>query len=477
MNELVLEEKQKLPNGWIKTSLESLSFKITDGTHFTPHYEKNGIPFISVRNIQNETICFENCKYISKTTHKKLVERCNPEFGDLLITKSGTIGRIAIVNTKKPFSLFVSVALVKLTDDVDKIYLKRTLQNFFNYIDISKQIKGAVIKNFHLEDIRQVMILLPPLQEQKRIVSKIESIFAQIDATRMNLENIQLMLKRCRQSVLKHAFEGKLVLQDPDDKSAEILLKRIHKESHKEIEFDKGNLPEGWINCKINNICELIGGGTPSRKHLEYFDGGIIWLTPTQIIKNKIKIINDSKEKITELGLKKSSAKLISKHSVLLTTRASIGYVAIAGTEVTTNQGFASFVCSGTISNYYLAYWLFSKKNLLESQATGTTFKEISKSTLRELEIPLPPLNEQKRIVAKIESIFDRIDAVERYVESTLNRLGALKKSTLKQAFEGKLVPQDPNDELAEILLQKIKQERKQLIQKQKPSRKIKNVK
>ena len=237
----------------------------------------------------------------------------------------------------------------------------------------------------------------------------------------------------------------------------------MHEDLKKKLDFEKHNLPNGWINCKIDDICKLIGGGTPSRRNLEYFNGDIVWLTPTQISKNGIEIIGNSKEKITELGLKKSSAKLIPKSSVLLTSRATIGYVAIAGTEVTTNQGFASFVCSGTIYNYYLAYWLFSTKDLLELKATGTTFKEISKSKLRELEIPLPPIPEQRRIVAKIESIFAQIDATKERLEalasqtkSAYGTLSVLKSSILKQAFEGNLVPQDPNDESAKILLRRI---------------------
>ena len=88
------------------------------------------------------------------------------------------------------------------------------------------------------------------------------------------------------------------------------------------------DLPKGWITTKLDNICELIGGGTPSRQKIEYFNGDIIWLTPTEIPKYKIIRIKDSREKITELGLKKSSAKIIPKNSVLLTSRASIGYVA-----------------------------------------------------------------------------------------------------------------------------------------------------
>ena len=239
-------------------------------------------------------------------------------------------------------------------------------------------------------------------------------------------------------------------------------MRKIHKDSKKELKFEKENLPKRWIKTKLENICIIIGGGTPSRQKIEYFNGDIIWLTPTEIPKYQIIRINDSREKITELGLKKSSAKIIPINSVLLTSRASIGYVAIAGTEVTTNQGFASFVCNKTTSSYFLAYWLFGNKNLLESKATGTTFKEISKSKLRELEFKLPPLNEQKRIVSKIESILVQIDASKTSLEKVQVLLKQNKQAVLKSAFEGKLVPQDPNDEPAEVLLKRIHMDSKQ---------------
>ncbi len=170
-------------------------------------------------------------------------------------------------------------------------------------------------------------------------------------------------------------------------------------------------LQSSWALGNIDDLCQLIGGGTPARENPDYFGGSIVWLTPTEIPKNKIVTINNSKEKITESGLRKSSARIIPKGSVLLTSRASIGYVAIAGCDVTTNQGFASFVCKNAIYNAYLAYWLFSKKNALETQATGTTFKEISKAKLKELIVPLPPLPEQHRIVTKIEELFTQLDA------------------------------------------------------------------
>ncbi|MDD5615853.1 MAG: restriction endonuclease subunit S [Candidatus Methanoperedens sp.] len=228
-------------------------------------------------------------------------------------------------------------------------------------------------------------------------------------------------------------------------------------------------LPGGWVWTRLEDASkEFIGGGTPSRQIPEYFGGNIIWLTPTEVPKNKIVILKDSKEKITESGLKHSSARIIPKDAVLLTSRASIGYVAIAGCDVTTNQGFASFVCSDTIYNFFLAYWLWANKRLLESNATGTTFKEISKSKLREFYLPLPPLPEQRAIVSKIEQLFSDLDNGINNFKKAQAQLKLYRQSVLKAACEGKLVPTEAElaraegreYEAADVLLGRILKEK-----------------
>jgi len=209
--------------------LNELCTKITDGTHFTPKYEQSGIPFISVKDIRNGKISFEKCKFISQKTHNELIKRCNPEFNDLLITKSGTIGRMAIVKTKKDFSLFVSVALIKPNKNINRKYLNYILENFINHTTISQEIKGGVIKNFHLEDLREVKIMLPNSQEeQKLIVSQIEQSFSLIENTSQMIHFTLQKLKIMKISILKRAFEGKLVPQNPNAEKAQILLDKIN---------------------------------------------------------------------------------------------------------------------------------------------------------------------------------------------------------------------------------------------------------
>lgn len=164
--------------------------------------------------------------------------------------------------------------------------------------------------------------------------------------------------------------------------------------------MDKLEFPSNWIIVSLGEVCEIVGGGTPSRENQSYFNGNIPWATPSDVTKLNDIWLKDTSEHITEEGLKRSNAKLLPIGTVLMTSRASIGFTAITTQELTTNQGFANLICKDQIiSNVYLAFWLRLIRDKLNSIAGGTTFKEISKSTLSTLQIPLPPLSEQDKIV------------------------------------------------------------------------------
>ena len=160
-------------------------------------------------------------------------------------------------------------------------------------------------------------------------------------------------------------------------------------------------LPDTWIWSKLGDITDIIGGGTPERDNSSYFQGDIPWATPTDITKLNNLWIEKTSETITRRGLENSSANYLPVGTVLMTSRASIGDTAINTVPMATNQGFANFICNEKIIiNEYLAYWLPAIKQKLIQLASGTTFKEISKSTLSKVEIPLPSPPEQRYIAA-----------------------------------------------------------------------------
>ena len=166
-----------IPKNWKWTRLGNILNTLTDGTHNTPKYTESGIPFLSVKNMSSGVLDFKNTKFISREEHEELSKRCKVEYGDLLLTKVGTTGVPVIVDTEKEFSIFVSVALLKFNKDYLNIYyLKLLLNSPLVYEQSQENTKGVGNKNWVLKDIANTLVVIPPLEEQKRIVEKVENL-------------------------------------------------------------------------------------------------------------------------------------------------------------------------------------------------------------------------------------------------------------------------------------------------------------
>jgi len=155
--------------------------------------------------------------------------------------------------------------------------------------------------------------------------------------------------------------------------------------------------PMGWDAAPLGEVCDIVGGGTPRRKNAAYYSGAIPWATPTDVTALSGLFIARTRETVTEIGLRESSARLVPAGSVLLTSRATLGFTAIAAMPMTTNQGFANFICGEHLIPEFLSIWLRLRRDRLIQLAGGSTFKEISKSTLKKIKIFLPPLQPQCR--------------------------------------------------------------------------------
>lgn len=199
-------------------------------------------------------------------------------------------------------------------------------------------------------------------------------------------------------------------------------------------------LPEGWKWVYLGKITTIVGGGTPSSRCPEYYDGGLIpWITPADLSDYTEVYISHGRRNITQLGLEKSSAKLMPENTVLLSSRAPIGYVAIAANNVCTNQGFKSFLPSIHFLPKYLYWFLKGNQPMLQQYASGTTFLELSSKRASEIRFPIAPLSEQQRLVARIESLFAKLDAAKEKVQAVLDAHETRKAALLHDAFAGKL--------------------------------------
>ena len=186
-------------------------------------------------------------------------------------------------------------------------------------------------------------------------------------------------------------------------------------------------MPDHWKVARLGEITEIIKGGTPSRSVERYFQGDIAWAIPSDITAlDSALYIHDTASHISEEGLSKSAAKLLPSGTVLLTSRATIGETAISAIPMATNQGFSNFICNDETLNVYLAYYLRHIKRKLNVLASGSTFKEITKGTLLNVEIPLPPLSEQRAIAHVLQTIQEAKFARQREIELERERKAAL---------------------------------------------------
>ena len=300
--------------------------------------------------------------------------------------------------------------------------------------------------------------------------------------------------EQLRASILQQAMEGKLVKQDPNDEPASILLEKITKEKARLIKEKKikrtkklpeitddekpFDIPGSWEWVRLGEIGAITSGGTPKTTEKSYWEKAKIpWITPAVMSSqiNGIVFQNTEIKYINKNGLEHSSAQLIPAYSIVVSSRAPIGYVNIVPYEYTTNQGCKSVTTFSNVNKEFIYYTIKYSVPDMYKRASGTTFKEISGTKFGQTIIPLPPLAEQKRIVAKIDQIMPLVDE---YAEAydKLKKLDdgfndKLKQSLLQYAMEGKLVKQDPNDEPASVLLEKIAEEKARLIREKKIKR------
>lgn len=225
------------------------------------------------------------------------------------------------------------------------------------------------------------------------------------------------------------------------------------------------SIPETWLWTTMGDIADVVGGGTPSTHNPNYFNGEIPWITPADMSGYSAKHISGGARSISEEGFANSGARWLPKGAVLFSSRAPIGYVAIASRAVTTNQGFKSFIPAQSVLSDYIYYWLTSAKHHAENLASGTTFLELSGAKAALIPFPLAPSAEQIRIVEKLEELLTDLDAGVAELKAAQKKLAQYRQSLLKSAVEGGLTAKwrenNPATESGAQLLERILQERR----------------
>jgi len=257
-----------------------------------------------------------------------------------------------------------------------------------------------------------IEVPLPPLPEQRKIAEILSTVAEATQKTNEIIQKTQELKKGLMQ---------------------QLLTRGISHTKFKQTEI--GEIPEEWEVVRLGEITEIIGGGTPSTGDSHYWNGNIPFVIPTDITNLRNNYLERSENYITEEGLKNSSAKLLPVGTVLLTSRATIGFCAINKIPVATNQGFASLICGERVLNSYILYSMRFITNKLESLASGSTFREVSKTTLKSLKLPLPPFLEQRKIAEILSTVDEKIE-VERQRKEKLEEL---KKGLMQVLLTGKV--------------------------------------
>ena len=403
--------------------------------------DPNGINWIKIGDSD------KGGKYINETKEKIIPEGMSKSRfvhrGDFLLTNSMSFGRPYILNVDGCVHDGWLV-LSGYQTAYDKDFLYYLLASSFAYYQFCEVVSGAVVKNLNSDKVACALFPLPPINEQHRIVAKIEELLPYIERYGKAEEHLTTLNttfpEALKKSILQEAVQGKLVPQNPDDEPASVLLERIRAEKQELIKQGKikktknesviitrdkipyeiidgkkrciadevpFEIPEGWEWCRLGFIGEWGSGATPSRTNKEYYQGNIPWLKTGDLNDG---IITNIPEKITELALKKTSVRLNPVGSVLIAMYgATIGKLGILAIPATTNQ--ACCACKPIIiNNKYLFYFLMSHKETFTKKAEGGAQPNISKEKIVSTLFPLPPLAEQKRIVEKIEELTQLCD-------------------------------------------------------------------
>ena len=441
----------EIPKGWEWCRFSSIYKTLTDGTHSTPHYTESGIPFLSVKDMSSGILRFNNTKYISENEHIELSKRCHPQKGDLLLSKVGTTGIPLIIETEKEFSIFVSLALIKFTSiPIDKRFLIYLINSPLVQEQVQENTRGVGNKNWVLTAIANTLILLPPLNEQLRISDKIDELSPIISKYAMfqqRLESLNANINGLlRKSILQEAIQGKLVPQIPEEGTAQELLEQIRQEKQRLVKEGKlkksaltdsviykgddnkyyeqvGNtsrcideevpfdIPSTWIWTRLSCIANIYTGNSISeaekKSKFTNVKGRYYIGTKDVDLKNRITYNNG----VAIPKQYESAFRIAPKSSVLMCIEGgSAGKkIAVLNQDVCFGNKLCCFTAYAEISKY-VYYYLQSPifLDMFNQYKTGI-IGGVSIAKVKEILLPLPPLQEQQRIAAQTDKLFEQL--------------------------------------------------------------------
>lgn len=377
-----------------------------DGNHGEIHpkttdYVKSGVPFIMANNLINGKVDYSNCAFITNKQASTLKKGfAHP--GDVLLTHKATIGRTALVGTEyDTIILTPQVTYYRVKRGISNLYLKYYFDsNEFQQTLANWAGSGSTRAYLGITAQRKLPVVLPPLEIQTKIAE-----FGRILDDKIELNNkVNENLEQQAQAYFDELF---IVNAKPN-----------------------------WPYCALSDIGSIVAGGTPSKSKSEYYaEQGIAWITPKDLSIDKSKFISHGENDISELGFSKSSATKMPAGTVLFSSRAPIGYIAIAQNEITTNQGFKSVIPHENIGTTYVYFLLKKLLPTIEGMASGSTFKEISGAGMKSVPTVMPDADTIQCFNTFCQPIFNE----QEILEAENRRLSALRDSLLPKLMSGEI--------------------------------------
>ena len=437
-----IEVPYEIPGSWEWVSLNSISQKITDGSHNPPPNAGFGIQIISAKNIIDGKIDFSlSQRFITKKEFLKEDSRTEIRAGDILLSIVGSIGKVALAPENIDFTAQRSVSVIK-TLFLDNSYLSLVFSSPYFQTTLINKSSGTAQKGIYLGELKQILIPLPPINEQFKIVDKFNVLLKkhlQYNSLYLSLMNLNSAFpEKLRKSILQYAMQGKLVPQYATDESVEVLLERIKEEKQRLFEegklkkkdlqesiiyqgddnsyYEKNNkevvqlenipnIPETWKYLRFHQIVNYYMGKTPPRSVSTYWGKDIPWVSIADMVSNGI--IQSTKEALSDEFKANIQGKISPPNTLLMSFKLTVGKVSLLGIEAAHNEAIISifpYADTKEIMKMYLFKFLpeIVKYGDSKEAIKGTT---LNSKSIDALLIPLPPMEEQKRIVAKLEKL------------------------------------------------------------------------
>ncbi|WP_303820639.1 restriction endonuclease subunit S, partial [Actinobacillus minor] len=439
-----IEPPFDIPESWVWVRLKDLSLNIHYG--YTASADSIGThKLLRITDIQNNKVNWNAVPFC--TLSENDAKNYSLKNGDIVIARTGgTIGKSFLIGNLDTPAVFASYLIrIVLNGKINVKYLNYYLDSPLYWEQLKSYTMGTGQPNVNSVSLSSLLVTLPPLNEQHRIVAKIEELLPFIEQYDQKEQQLTALNKdfpeQLKKSILQAAIQGKLTEQLPTDEPASELLKRIQAEkarliSEKKVKKPKHSseiiirdnlayeikdgienciadeipfeIPESWCWVRLGEIGEWGSGATPNRHEPKFYENGTIpWLKTGDLNDN---YINEIPEYITTLAVEKTSVKLNPIGSVLIAMYgATIGKLGILNIEATTNQACCACIPYNGIFNKYLFYYLMSQKYEFQKRSEGSGQPNISKEKIVSYLFPLPPLEEQHRIVAKIEQLLSNL--------------------------------------------------------------------